>query len=145
MKKKTAVEIISLLFIFLFTYAAFSKFHDFGKFSTQLGQSPLLTNIAAPVSWFIPAFELVIAAALAIPKYRLLALYVSFTLMSLFTFYIIAITRFSDYVPCSCGGILQQMTWDQHLIFNIGFVLLAATAVLLNRVEEPGPAISTNT
>ncbi|MEJ0031509.1 MAG: MauE/DoxX family redox-associated membrane protein [Bacteroidota bacterium] len=41
--------------------------------------------------------------------------------MVMFTAYIVVITRFSEYTPCSCGGVLEKMSWDQHLVFNIGF------------------------
>ena len=70
--------------------------------------------------------------------------------MVMFTAYIIAITRFSEYVPCSCGGVLQNMSWNQHLFFNIGFVLIALTGVILHssdrqekQVEELPPIVFT--
>jgi hypothetical protein len=56
--------------------------------------------------------------------------------MSMFSAYIIAITQFSDYIPCSCGGILQKMSWNQHLVFNFLFVSLAAAGILLYRYPE---------
>jgi len=52
--------------------------------------------------------------------------------MVMFTSYIIAITRYSDYVPCSCGGALESLTWNQHLLFNIGFLLLALIGIILS-------------
>jgi hypothetical protein len=54
----------------------------------------------------------------------------------MFTAYIIAITKFSDYIPCSCGGVLQEMGWGEHLVFNICFVLLALAAILCYRKQE---------
>jgi len=126
------IEIISALLIILFVYAATSKFLDFQKFQVQLGQSPLLTAFAKWVAWLIPTIEIIISLLLAFSKTRLLALYASFGLMVMFTSYIIAITRFSDYVPCSCGGVLQNMGWHQHLIFNIVFVFLAIIGIVLH-------------
>lgn len=125
------IEIISALFILLFVYAAISKFLDYQKFRVQLGQSPLLTAFAGWVAWIIPTIEIIISLLLAFSKTRLLALYASFSLMVMFIAYIIAITKFSDYVPCSCGGVLQNMNWHQHLIFNIVFVLLAMAGISL--------------
>ncbi len=124
------IEIISTLLILLFVYAAVSKLLDYQKFQVQLGQSPLLTAFAGWVAWIIPTIEVVISVLLAIRRSRLAGLYASFSLMVMFTAYIIAITRFSDYIPCSCGGILQKMTWNQHLIFNIGFTALALIGIL---------------
>ena len=125
------VEIISALLIFLFMYAAISKLLDYQKFQVQLGQSPLLTAFAGWVSWIIPFLEIIISIMLAVRKFRLFGLYASFSLMVMFTSYIIAITKFSDYIPCSCGGVLQNMSWNQHLIFNIAFILLALTGIIL--------------
>jgi len=124
------IEIISALLIILFVYAATSKFLDFQKFQVQIGQSPLLTAFAKWVAWLIPTIEIIISLLLAFSKTRLLALYASFGLMVMFTGYIIAITRFSDNIPCSCGGVLQNMSWNQHLVFNLGFVLLALVAIV---------------
>jgi hypothetical protein len=134
MRKNILVEIISVLFILLFTYAALSKLIDYQKFRVQIGQSPLLTAFAGWVAWIIPSVELFISVMLMTRRFRTRGLYASFSLMVLFTGYIIAILKFSDYIPCSCGGILQKMSWGQHLIFNIVFIFLALTAVL---VDEP--------
>ena len=51
--------------------------------------------------------------------------------MVMFTAYIVVITRFSEYVPCSCGGVLEKLSWDEHLVFNVGFVMLAAISILI--------------
>ena len=132
MKRATIVEVISALFILLFVYAATSKLIDYQKFRVQLGQSPMLTAFAGWVAWIIPSVEIIIAIMLALPRLRLTALYAAFSLMVMFTAYIIAITKFSEYVPCSCGGVLQNMSWNQHLLFNIGFVLLGLAGILLH-------------
>src|SRR3981081_2636578 len=131
LKYLVIVETISFSLIFLFVYAAVSKVLDFQKFRVQLGQSPLLTAFAGWVAWIIPTIEIVISIMFAIPCWRLPALYAAFSLMVMFTAYIIAITKFSEYVPCSCGGILQNMSWNQHLVFNILFVLLSLTGIVL--------------
>lgn len=138
------IEITTVLFIFLFTYAATSKLLDYQKFRVQLRQSPMLTYFADGIFWLVPAIEIVIAILLTRRHLRLIGLYASFSLLMMFTTYIIAITRFSDYVPCSCGGVLEQMSWNQHLIFNIGFVSLALTSIILHtdKIErmESGPS-----
>lgn len=133
---RSFIEIICFLFIFLFSYAATSKLMDFDRFKIQLGQSPLLTVYAGWVAWVIPIVELLLAFLLAVPRYRLIALYGSLGLMSLFTMYIIAILNFSDYVPCSCGGILGKLGWQEHLVFNVVFVALAIIGILIKTGHE---------
>lgn len=121
----------AFLFVLLFVYAALSKFLDFPNFQTQLGQSPLLTAYADWVSWGIPILELIIAALFIIPKYTLLAFYASYALMVMFTTYIIIILNFSDFIPCSCGGVLEKLSWTDHIIFNIVFIGIAVMGVIV--------------
>ncbi|MFH6967760.1 MauE/DoxX family redox-associated membrane protein [Flavobacterium sp. FlaQc-28] len=131
--KSVIVEIICLLYILLFVYAAASKLLDFENFKVQVGQSPLLSAFAGWVSWAVPLSELIIALMLLIPKFRNPALFASFGLMSMFTVYIFIVLHYSSFVPCSCGGILEKMSWNIHMIFNIAFLALAAGAIILNR------------
>lgn len=130
--KFNTTYVIALLYILLFTYAAASKILDFENFQIQLGQSPLLSAFAEYVSIAVPVVELILVVLLMFTKSRLLGLYGSFALMTMFSAYIVIILNFSSFTPCSCGGILEKMTWTQHLIFNIVFVLLSATALLLH-------------
>lgn len=124
-------SIVAYCFVVLFLYAAFSKLLDFETFSVQLAQSPLLSAYASVIAWAVPSLEILIAILLTIPKYRIPALYASFTLMVMFTAYIYIILNFSDFVPCSCGGVLEKLSWTQHLIFNVVFIILAGVAVLV--------------
>lgn len=130
------LEIICILYILLFVYAAVSKFLDFENFQIQLGQSPLLSAFTGPVSYGVPIIELVLAFLLLLPLYRKFALYGCFLLMVMFTTYIIIILNYSSFVPCSCGGILEQMTWSDHLIFNVAFVLLAVIGLSVFSINK---------
>jgi uncharacterized membrane protein YphA (DoxX/SURF4 family) len=131
MKKHVIIEVISFLFILLFIYAAVSKMIDMEKFRAQLGQSPLLTAFAYHVAWIVPSVEIIIAIMLATAKYRIIAMYGSLNLMIMFTVYIVIATKFTPYVPCSCGGVLEKLGWNEHLIFNIVFVMLAVINIIL--------------
>lgn len=127
---------ISYLYIVLFTYAAVSKFLDFENFQAQLGQSPLVSAYTGFISYSLLVVEFIIALLLAIPKTRFLGLMTSFAIMVMFTVYIIVILNYSSYVPCSCGGILEQMGWKAHLTFNIGITILAGAAALIVSVDK---------
>lgn len=127
--KRNAAVVVSYLFVLLFLYAAVSKLLDFETFEVQLAQSPLLSAYAGVIAWAVPGLEILIAVLLTLPKYRIQALYAAFTLMVMFTAYIYIILNFSDFIPCSCGGVLEKLSWTQHLIFNIVFIILAGVAV----------------
>lgn len=47
------------------------------------------------------------------------------------------ILHFSSYVPCSCGGVLDDMDWMTHFYFNLAFIVLAAIALLLQPIAKP--------
>lgn len=129
--RNLTLEVICFLFILLFFYTGLSKLFSIRTFIFQLGRSPFVTHISGFVAWFLPPAELMIAVMLSISKTRLAGLYISLYTMLLFTGYIYAMLHYSYYVPCSCGGVLSMMSWNQHLIFNIFFSLLALTGILL--------------
>jgi len=131
--QKIFLNSICFLYVLLFTYAATSKLLDFENFEVQLGQSPLLSAFAWWVSRLIPALELGIVVLLAVPQWRNLGLFASLILMTMFTSYIFIVLHFSSFVPCSCGGILEKMSWNTHLVFNIVFVALAVLALVWQR------------
>lgn len=130
--KSIIIEVICFVYIVLFLYAAVTKLLDFENFQVQIGQSPLLSAYASWISWLVVFTEVLISLLLIFPQTRALALWAAFNLMLMFTIYIFIILQYSSYVPCSCGGILEKMTWEIHLVFNCIFVVLATIALILN-------------
>lgn len=129
----------SYAFILLFIYAAVSKMRDFENFQVQLAQSPLLSAYAGFISYGVIVLEVVIAGILLFPQVRKVGLYASFGLMVAFTVYIYLILNYSDFIPCSCGGILEKMSWDEHLIFNgVCVVLALTTSVFMGKERAHG-------
>ncbi len=128
--RNTIIEIISLLYVLLFVYAAVSKILDFENFQIQLGQSPLLSVYAWWVSFAVPVVEILISILLCIPRFKKIGLFSALGLMVMFSAYIFLILNFSSFIPCSCGGILEKMSWKVHLVFNLFFVFLALVALV---------------
>ena len=125
------LESICLLYVILFVYAAVSKLLEFDNFQAQLGQSPLLSAFTGFVSYSVLGLELIVALLVCFPKTRYIGLLSALSLMVLFTAYIVIILNYSYFVPCSCGGILESLGWKEHLVFNVGFVILALMGLLL--------------
>ncbi|RXG13125.1 MauE/DoxX family redox-associated membrane protein [Leeuwenhoekiella aestuarii] len=123
-------------FILLWVYAATAKLLEFDQFFVQLSQSPVLTSYAEVVVWLIPGFEILLAVLLIVNKTRRLALTASYLLMCMFTVYIIIILNYADYIPCSCGGILEELDWTQHLFFNLGCIILALIGLYLDNNQS---------
>jgi hypothetical protein len=135
MFKKWIGETISLLFVLLFLYTAVYKIIDFSNFRAVIGQSPMITRFAPYLAPGVPSAEIAITALLVLPRWRLIGLCASFAIMLLFTFYIVILLNLNTHLPCSCGGIIQEMSWRQHLVFNIVFVLLALTAITIYKKD----------
>lgn len=133
-------------FILLFVYAAISKTLDFENFKVQLAQSPLVSAYAGFISYSVIVTELIIAGLLLSERTRTIALYLSLGLMVSFTVYIYLILNYSDFVPCSCGGILEKMSWNEHLFFNLGCVILCIISLYIDKglLHQKRKAISIN-
>jgi uncharacterized membrane protein YphA (DoxX/SURF4 family) len=131
--KSTIVEIISVLFIILFLYTGISKLMEYGVFKEQIADSPILQPIAPVIAWGLPLTEFLVTILLIIPRWRLKGLYASLILMIAFTLYIGAIMTFNKELPCSCGGIISELSWQGHLIFNSLFIGLAFAGVVLEK------------
>jgi uncharacterized membrane protein YphA (DoxX/SURF4 family) len=129
--KNTIEEVICSLLIILFIYSSLSKLADYDRFTVQLSKSPFITSISNFVAWSIPSFEIVISLLLVIKRTRLIGLYASFFLMSLFTAYLMIMLNFSYYIPCSCGGVLEKLSWNQHVLFNSFFIAISAAGAIM--------------
>lgn len=138
LKRSTVIESISSLLILLFIYAAVNKFSDFELFKNQLSKSPFITSFSIFVAWSIPLVEIIISLLLAFKNTRLIGLFASFFLMSLFTAYLIIMLNVSYHIPCSCGGVLQRLSWTDHIVFNSVFVMMAGIGVCLKVDENTG-------
>ena len=132
--KKTGITtFISIFFILLFCYAAISKIMDFEKFKIQIKDSSLLGSFSEIIPVSIIVIELVLVELLCYRRTQNSGLLGSFILMLIFTGYIAHMLLTSENLPCSCGGILEKMTWKQHLYFNIGCAVLAILALVYNK------------
>jgi uncharacterized membrane protein YphA (DoxX/SURF4 family) len=132
-KKRIIPDVAGPLLIMLFAYAAASKLMIYSKFVVQIGQSPILAGVSPYLAWLIPAVELIICLLLLLPAWRLIGFFAATILMAVFTLYIVAILTLSPEVPCSCGGILDQMGWKSHLVFNIAFTGIALAGLLIEK------------
>jgi putative oxidoreductase len=133
-KKQVLIECAAALLIMLFLYASLSKFFDFKTFTGEMNNQPLPNSWTPFLVWFIPLSEILISAALIFEKTRLLGFYASLFFMSLFTVYTsIILLHFFPYIPCSCGGVIKKLTWRQHLVFNLFFVVLSVAGIIQQR------------
>ncbi|RKT01759.1 MauE/DoxX family redox-associated membrane protein [Chryseobacterium defluvii] len=141
--KNIFVEIVVFLQIILFIYTGVSKFLDFDNFTIDLNRQPFPHSITTVLEWMLPTSEITISLMLCINQTRRLGLLFSLTLMGLFTTYT-ALVLFNvfDQVPCSCGGIIKNLSWSQHLLFNL--FIVSITFIALIQKEKPNEKLSLN-
>jgi len=136
-KRSAIVEVISILFMILFLYTGVNKLINYTVFKEQIATSPLLAPIAPYIAGGLPWVEFLLVIILFVPSWRLKGLYASLGIMVLFTGYIVAILMFNEHIPCSCGGILEELSWKQHIVFNSTFIALALTGIaMLSRLKK---------
>lgn len=133
LSKSNITEIISILVVILFLYTGLSKLIDISIFRKQIGESPILEPIAPLIAWGLPLLEFIISLLLITPRYRLKGLYASLFLMIIFTLYVAVLMIFETNLPCSCGGIIELLSWKDHLIFNISYIILIIIGIILYR------------
>lgn len=124
------------LLIVLYTYTGISKLSEYEGFKNSLRWSPLIDPGADIIAWLLPATELVVVLLLFFERTRKQGLNTSLTLLVLFTLYLLYMVLFVADLPCSCGGVLQKMSWGQHVWFNLFFICINVLGLFAIRKQE---------
>lgn len=138
------LELIGSLFLLLFLYTGISKLKEQEELQILLSKFPLLGNYAILLSWILPIIEIATSLLLFFYPARRYGLIMSLLLMIIFTVYILYILLFASHLPCSCGGVLEQLNWPQHLLFNGFFLVLSILALRLLNKKKSFIAINRN-
>lgn len=110
----------------LFAYAAISKLSSYALSRKQMLNQLFPYQVAILLTWLVPATEIILALALLFPQIRRASLFSSLLLLLIFSLYItISMSGIFGRIPCSCGGILGEMSYRIHLIFNVCFIIIA--------------------
>jgi uncharacterized membrane protein YphA (DoxX/SURF4 family) len=141
MKTQSLIEIIAILLAILFVYTGISKVSDSIGFKLQFEASPILKPIAPLVAGVLPILEILVSIILLIPSWRLIGLYSSLILLTAFTIYVVALISMSDELPCTCGGITEQLSWPQHIILNSVFIVFNLAGLHLVKKNESNKQI----
>jgi putative oxidoreductase len=128
---KTFIKLtIPAFLILLFSYAAISKLSNPDIFRSQLYRQPFSHALADVLLYALPLSEFIAISLLLFERTRFAGLLLSAGLLLVFSGYIsLGLLRFWTKIPCSCGGILNHMSWGAHLIFNCAFLMAALTGI----------------
>jgi hypothetical protein len=119
MKNRLFAICVSLLII-LWVYTAGSKLLEFNTFKYQLSLQHLPGGIENILVIALPVTELITAFLLSQKKTLYKGLWISISLLLVFSIYIgLILLGFFTKAPCSCGGVLSFLTWKTHFLFNL--------------------------
>ncbi|SFE45466.1 hypothetical protein SAMN05518672_106181 [Chitinophaga sp. CF118] len=136
-KREIIISTVSFLFIAMFTYAAVSKWLGFTVFVSQIKRQPFDSKYIPLLVWGIPISEVLVSLLMMIDRTRNIGLKIATGMMILFTGYIILIQlNYFGKIPCACGGAITELTWMEHLYFNLFFVCAGIVAILLMKNKK---------
>lgn len=126
------ISFVRYLILLIFSYAFMVKLLNYKEFLVQLSESPIIpSSLTFFFSIFLLFIEFVVCVLTVTKLYRLGLLF-SYSLMVFFTIYIYYLLHFSPYLPCACGGILGNIPYTIHLIFNLAITILIFLAILFD-------------
>jgi len=137
MKRSIVADSIAYFFVLLFLYTGIAKLMDMATFRNELSSSPGLGALSGIITWALPIGEILLAVILFLPRWRLRGLYATLVLMTLFTGYVITLFLIDDQLSCSCGGIIEALNPQQHIVFNSTCVILSLVAIIAGRKQQP--------
>jgi hypothetical protein len=105
-------------------------------FKETIRRSDLIGEYASSVAIAVICAEGIISFLLFFIRTRIWGLLGSVLLLLAFTAYIAYMLISSKILPCSCGGIIQKLSWPGHLVFNIIFTILAGLGVFIQYREN---------
>jgi len=129
-------QFIRIILLLMFCYTTYHKLTDLNKFEATLLKSTLIEEYQVRyLLLIIPSIELIAIFSLLRINYRI-GFFISFFLMLLFTLYLVALNNYSFYKGCSCGGIFNELSYSQHIIVNISFILLSGVGIFIFSVAR---------
>lgn len=126
--------VIALLVLWI--PVALDKFADLEAFRRTLLRQPFPDAWTDFLYWMLPAVEtacavLLVGGTMDSPKTTQLRKW-GFALSSLlllgFTFFILCgVLGWHPQRPCGCGSVISDLSWEQHLWFNLAFLAISLT------------------
>lgn len=143
MTRKLIIYVSASLLVLLFIVTGLEKIVKFQDFSEKMSSQVFGKELLPLLTVVIPTAEVTCSVLLVIHKSRLFGFISATLLLTIFTVYIILVLLhvFSRY-PCPCGGPLEKLTWAEHLMFNLSFLLISTIGLVLTIQERRSGKLS---
>lgn len=126
--------ILTTIFIdfLIYFYSGIDKLLHFDNFIVNIGRSPFApSEFLTEIAVCIIMIEIGLSLLLFSKKFRKLSLFLLSCLSFIFSIYIILMITYSPNLPCSCGGIVNFLNWNEHLALTIYLTLSSIYATLI--------------
>ncbi|GAA4778441.1 hypothetical protein GCM10023231_01260 [Olivibacter ginsenosidimutans] len=131
-KREKLVLVLSLAVLGLWLYVVFYKLADHRDFVSGMHRQPLPHWMQGLAIWFLPPAEAALALLFFTKRWRIYGFLFSCALLLVFALYIaFGLLGFYGKLPCGCGGLIQNLSLKQHLVFNYLYAAIAALGFLL--------------
>ncbi|PPL02271.1 MauE/DoxX family redox-associated membrane protein [Parapedobacter indicus] len=140
--KSIIITLVRLTLIALWGSVAVEKLWDLSGFHSILRRQPIPEWSADILFWLLPLLELGAVVLLAWPQNRTRiyqGMWLSAVLMLGFTLFILfGVLDWYEKRPCGCGSIINGLSWKEHLWFNLTFLTLSWTGIILSKKQRGG-------
>ncbi len=127
--KRLFTESVAAFFVLVYMYTAIMKLKDIPGFIGTMSRTPFIHSYANLLAGLIPGIEIAISIFIIIPATRFYGIVMATALIATFTLYIAYLMIALPKLPCSCGGIIQDLSWKGHLIVNISLTLAGLLSI----------------
>lgn len=132
MKKRLVLyHLLKALLIFLWCYTALSKLFEMERFTGTLSLIPFWGISPGITAYTLVGTELLTALLLCFKRSSNAGLFLSLFLLIVFTVYIVLMLLFAPKLPCSCGGVIQELGWKWHIVFNLAYIGICSCSLFL--------------
>lgn len=123
---------ITVVFILFWLFALYVKISNFDGFRRSMQSQVFYWGFANFLVYAVPISEFTAATLLTVNRTRLAGLIWSMVLLLLYTGYTaLVLLDYYKRVPCECINLIRGMGFKQHLYFNLFFVAIATTGIIL--------------
>lgn len=131
--KNRIENICTILLLLLWIPVTLDKFMHYELFRNAMIQQPFSDQLGKVLAFTLPPLEAITAICLLRVNIRKIGYYLSIFLMSIFTGYIgYAVLGSIDNLPCGCGLVFHQLSWEMHFWMNLFFLVVSMIGLVLH-------------
>lgn len=137
--REKALLVVTTLLLLLWIPVSIERLSDPRSFINAMLLQPFPSWMGYGLIGLVPLAEAAAIGLLIHPKTNYHGMWLSFVQLLAFTGYTAtAVLGAWEEVPCGCGSVISGMSHEQHLLFNLSFLLVSGRGVYLSKKLKRG-------